>query len=86
LLYVAGRFGWYLVRFFIFESGWDPKDDEVQRTEPPPDSERTKNSLEELEVASWNHRTLYGVLLEAAHPALHLAFVIGLFVQIVRSR
>lgn len=52
----------------------------------PPDSERTKNALEALEVERANRRSLYLTLLAALDPALHLAFVIALFVLIVRSR
>lgn len=60
--------------------------DDPEPLPTPPDSERTKNALEALEVERWNRRSLYTKLLGALDPALHLAFVIGLFVQILRSR
>jgi Zn-dependent membrane protease YugP len=79
---LIGFVGMFLWIFFL---GGRLKDDPAPLPTPP-DSERTKSALEALEVERWNRRSLYTKLLGALDPALHLAFVIGLFVQILRSR
>lgn len=81
--------GWVVIRigaWFVLERELTSPKERASPPPPPPDSERTKAALDALEVENANHRSVLGTLSRALDPALHLAFVLGLFILVVQSR
>jgi Zn-dependent membrane protease YugP len=87
---IVGLLLYLVYRFLLAVMDFDPPalegDAKHSAPPPPPDSERTKTLLEALEVEQFNRPSLYTRLAMLSSPALHLAFVVGLFVVIVGSR
>lgn len=79
--------GWIVFRIYAWALlDWElaPPEARPSPPPPPPDSERTRAALDALELENANHRSVLRTLTGALDPVLHLAFVVGVLIQIVR--